>query len=49
MNLVVLGAHHGPLATDLLRGSVVAPVVQKAPCPVAVVPETPPHGARSTS
>jgi nucleotide-binding universal stress UspA family protein len=49
MNLTVLGAHHGPLVTDLLRGSVVSPVVQQAPSPVAVVPEIPPPGTRSTS
>ncbi|HEU5036605.1 MAG TPA: universal stress protein [Nocardioides sp.] len=38
MNLVVLGAHEGRSLADLLLGSVVSPVVERADCPVAVVP-----------
>ena len=38
MNLVVVGAHHGGLATRILSGSVAAAVVEHASCPVAVVP-----------
>lgn len=41
MNLVVVGAHHGRAISDVLAGSVVAPVVHRARCPVAVVPSTP--------
>lgn len=38
MNLVVVGAHHGGLATRILSGSVASAVVEHASCPVAVVP-----------
>lgn len=40
MDLVVLGAHHGGLPTELLFGSVTTDVVEHAACPVAVVPVT---------
>jgi nucleotide-binding universal stress UspA family protein len=42
MNLVVVGAHHGRPASDLLRGSVVVPVVERARSDVAIVPSTRP-------
>lgn len=38
MNLIVLGAHHGATMSDVLLGSVVVPVVERARCAVAVVP-----------
>ena len=41
MNLIVVGAHHGRTVSDILLGSVVAPVVERAGCPVAVVPDSP--------
>lgn len=37
--LVVLGAHHRRPISELLLGSVVAPVVEQAGCPVVVVPD----------
>ncbi|HTW13868.1 MAG TPA: universal stress protein [Nocardioides sp.] len=37
MALIVLGAHH-PSPADLVLGSTVTPVLQRAACPVAVVP-----------
>ncbi|MFC7493569.1 MULTISPECIES: universal stress protein [unclassified Nocardioides] len=40
MNLVVVGAHHGRRMSDVLQGSVVAPLVERARCAVAVVPQT---------
>ena len=39
MHLIVLGAHHRRPISELLLGSVVAPVVEQAACPVAVVPD----------
>lgn len=39
MHLIVLGAHHRRPISELLLGSVVAPVVERATCPVAVVPD----------
>jgi nucleotide-binding universal stress UspA family protein len=36
--LVVVGAHHGRGISDVLLGSVVVPVVERARCSVAVVP-----------
>jgi nucleotide-binding universal stress UspA family protein len=49
MNLIVVGAHHGRTVSDVLLGSVVAPVVERAACPVAVVPDSPhPDPARRT-
>lgn len=39
MHLIVLGAHHRRPISELLLGSVVAPVVEGATCPVAVVPD----------
>lgn len=38
MNLLVVGAHHGGAASEILFGSVAASVVEHATCPVAVVP-----------
>jgi nucleotide-binding universal stress UspA family protein len=38
MGLVVVGAHHGRAVSDVLLGSVVIPVVERARCSVAVVP-----------
>lgn len=38
-NLIVVGAHHGRPISDVLLGSVVRPVVGRAECPVAVVPQ----------
>jgi nucleotide-binding universal stress UspA family protein len=38
MNLVVVGAHRGGLASELVLGSVAASVVERAHAPVAVVP-----------
>ena len=40
MNLVVVGAHHGGVASEIAFGSVAASVVEHATCPVAVVPIT---------
>lgn len=37
-HLVVMGAHHGGLPTELMFGSVTTDVVEHASCPVAVVP-----------
>lgn len=42
-HLVVVGAHHRRPMSELQFGSVVAPVVERATCPVAVVPH---QGAR---
>lgn len=39
MHLAVLGAHHRHPTSELRFGSVVAPVVERATCPVAVVPD----------
>lgn len=39
MHLIVLGAHHRRPIAQLLLGSVVEPVVERATCPVAVVPD----------
>ena len=39
MHLIVLGAHHRRPLVELLLGSVVEPVVERATCPVAVVPD----------
>lgn len=41
MDLVVLGSHHRHPVTELQLGSVVAPVVEQATCPVVVVPDVP--------
>lgn len=51
MHLIVLGAHHHRPASELLLGSVVAPIVERATCPVAVVPAAEPTtaGTRRTS
>lgn len=38
MDLLVVGSHHGGLATSIMFGSVAASVVEHATCPVAVVP-----------
>jgi nucleotide-binding universal stress UspA family protein len=38
MNLVVVGSHHGGVASEILFGSVASSVVEHASCPVAVVP-----------
>lgn len=38
MNLLVVGAHRGGLASEVLFGSVAASVVEHASCPVTVVP-----------
>jgi nucleotide-binding universal stress UspA family protein len=38
MNMVVVGAHHGGAASEVVFGSVAASVVEHATCPVAVVP-----------
>jgi nucleotide-binding universal stress UspA family protein len=38
MNLVVVGAHHGGAASEIMFGSVASSVVDHATCPVAVVP-----------
>ena len=40
MNMVVVGAHHGGVASEIAFGSVAASVVEHATCPVAVVPLT---------
>ncbi|GAB6987698.1 hypothetical protein JCM10369A_42240 [Nocardioides pyridinolyticus] len=39
MHLIVLGTHHRRPIAELLLGSVVVPVVERATCPVAVVPD----------
>ena len=39
MHLIVLGSHHPRPLPELLLGSVVSPVVERATCPVAVVPD----------
>jgi nucleotide-binding universal stress UspA family protein len=49
MHLVVLGAHHHRPVSELLLGSVVAPVVDRATCPVAVVPDAEPPTTGMTS
>ena len=38
MNMVVVGAHHGGVASEIAFGSVAASVVEHATCPVTVVP-----------
>lgn len=38
MNMIVVGAHHGGSASEILFGSVTTSVVEHASCPVAVVP-----------
>jgi len=40
MNMVVVGSHHGGVASEILFGSVAASVVEHASCPVAVVPRS---------
>lgn len=40
-HLIVLGTHHRRPMSQLQFGSVVAPVVERATCPVAVVPDSP--------
>lgn len=40
MNMVVVGSHHGGVASEILFGSVAASVVEHATCPVAVVPRS---------
>ena len=37
-DLLVVGSHHGGVATSILLGSVATDVVEHAHCPVAVVP-----------
>ncbi|GAB6987930.1 universal stress protein [Nocardioides pyridinolyticus] len=46
MHLIVLGTHHRRPMAELLLGSVVVPVVERATCPVAVVPDDT-HGRRT--
>ncbi|WP_167305802.1 universal stress protein [Nocardioides euryhalodurans] len=41
MDLVVVGSHHGGVASEVLLGSVASFVVEHASCPVAVVPTVP--------
>ena len=41
MNLVVVGAHHASRASQLVHGSVSIALVERATCPVAVVPVVP--------
>ena len=41
MNLVVVGAHHASRASHLVHGSVSIALVERATCPVAVVPVVP--------
>jgi nucleotide-binding universal stress UspA family protein len=38
MNMIVVGAHHGGVASEIAFGSVAASVVEHATCPVAIVP-----------
>jgi nucleotide-binding universal stress UspA family protein len=40
MNLIVVGAHHRSTVSDILPGSVATAVLERATCPVAVVPTT---------
>ena len=46
-DLIVLGTHHRHPISELQFGSVVAPVVERATCPVAVVPDAPARVARA--
>jgi nucleotide-binding universal stress UspA family protein len=40
MDPVVVGTHHGSRWASLVNGSVAASVVERATCPVAIVPGT---------